>query len=465
VDPERLVVIGADAAGMSAAHQALRTAKTTGRLLEVVALERTQHTSYSACGIPYWVAGDVDQADDLVARTPAEHHALGVDLRTGMTATGVDLTERTVAYLDREGAALSLAFDQLVIATGARPIVPEWALGPDGSPHGGVGPVKNLDDGAAWISRFVRRFTEPGDATRGRVVIAGGGYLGVEMAEVALRRGCAVTLLTRSKVMSSLDPDLSDRIRSGLQQAGAVVVENAVVDGLTVSDGWVRTVHTAGGDAYPCDLLVVALGVAPVTEFLTGLALGDSGGLLADPRGAVAPGVWAAGDCCEVRHRLTESWTYLPLGTHANKAGRVVGSNLAGGSLRFDGVLGTAITRFAYGDVHLEISRTGLSSAEAAGAGIRATALVTEGTTSSGYMPEAAPIAIKVLAEPGTRRLLGVQIVGGPGAGKRIDAAAAALWGGMSVDELAWMDLSYAPPFATAWEILQVAARRLAERL
>ena len=132
---------------------------------------------------------------------------------------------------------------------------------------------------------------------------------------------------------------------------------------------------------------------------------------------------------------------------------------------RFDGVLGTAITRFAHGDTYLEISRTGLSSAEAEKAGFGATALVTEGSTSSGYMPEAAPIAIKVLAEPGTRRLLGAQIVGGLGAGKRIDAIAAALWGGMSVDDLAWMDLSYAPPFATAWEILQVAARRLGERM
>ena len=234
---------------------------------------------------------------------------------------------------------------------------------------------------------------------------------------------------------------------------------------MSTVDGWVGSVRSTGDDSYPCDLLVLALGVTPVTEFLSGLPLGDSGGLLADPRGAVAPGVWAAGDCCEVRHRLTDSSTYLPLGTHANKAGRVVGTNVAGGSSSFDGVLGTAITRFAHGDTHLEISRTGLSSAEAGRAGIGAMSLVTEGSTSSGYMPEAAPVAIKVLAEPGTRRLLGAQIVGGPGAGKRIDAIAAALWGGMSVDDLAWMDLSYAPPFATAWEILQVAARRLAERL
>ena len=465
MDPERIVVIGADAAGMSAAHQALRTAKAAHREIEVVVLERTHDTSYSACGIPYWLAGDVESAEDLVARSAEEHRALGVDLRTGMTATGVDRAARTVAYADEAGVAHSVQFEQLVVATGARPVVPEWAHGPDGSPYGGVRPVKNLDDGAAWVSLFERRFETASGGTRGRVVITGGGYLGVEMAETALRLGYAVTLMTRSRVMSTLDPDMSHRIAAGLAEAGVEVVENAEVEAVSAEDGWVRSVRSTGGTSYPCDLLVLALGVTPVTEFLSGLPLGDSGGLLADPRGAVAPGVWAAGDCCEVRHRMTGGFTYLPLGTHANKAGRVVGTNLAGGSSRFDGVVGTAITRFVHGDTHLEISRTGLSSAEAGRAGIRVTSLVTEGSTSSGYMPEAAPIAIKVLAEPGTRRLLGAQIVGGPGAGKRIDAAAAALWGGMSVDDLAWMDLSYAPPFATAWEILQVAARRLAERM
>lgn len=152
----------------------------------------------------------------------------------------------------------------------------------------------------------------------------------------------------------------------------------------------------------------------------------------------------------------------MPLGTHANKQGRVVGDNIAGGDTRFGGVLGTAITRFAAGTRQIEIARTGLSTAEAAAAGLTVSSLVTEGSTASGYMPEASPIAIKVLAEQGSRRLLGVQIVGGQGAAKRIDTAAAALWGGMTVDDLAGMDLAYAPPFATVWEAVQLAARRLA---
>lgn len=457
---ERILVIGADAAGMSAAHQALRTARTTGRDVDVMVLERTQHTSYSACGIPYWIAGDVGSADDLVARSAEAHREMGVDLRMGTTVTALDLASRTVQNVGPDGDEGAHAFDRLVIATGARPVLPSWATAADGTCCGGVGPVKDLDDGEAWLERLAR---EPG-----QIVIAGGGYLGVEMAEAMVRRGLEVTLVTRSTVMSTLDPDMGARVARSLIEAGVRVVEGTSVEGLVADgDGWVREVSTSDGRRFPCDLLVLALGVEPATGFAAaaGLPVGTSGGLLADPSGLVAPGVWAAGDCCEVRHRLTNDWTHLPLGTHANKQGRVVGTNVGGGSARFDGVLGTAITRFAHGDQHVEIARTGLNLAEAEQAGIDVEMLVTEGTTASGYMPEAEPIAVKVIADRSTRRLVGAQIVGGRGAGKRIDTLATAIWASMTVDDVAWMDLSYAPPFSIGWEIVQVAARRLADRL
>ena len=163
--------------------------------------------------------------------------------------------------------------------------------------------------------------------------------------------------------------------------------------------------------------------------------------------------------------RLTGDRIFAPLGTHANKQGRVVGENLAGGSASFGGVVGTAVTRFHVGTNQLEVARTGLSSPEADAAGLRTMGLVTEGSTANGYMPEARPIATKVIAEVGTRRLVGVQIIGGQGAAKRIDTAAAALWGDMTIDELRSMDLSYSPPIATVWDAVQIAARRLADRL
>ena len=455
-DVTRVVIVGADAAGMSAAHQALRTARSLGRQLAVTVLDRGTHTSYSACGIPYWMAGDVDAGEDLVARSADEHRQAGIDLRLATEVVSADLEARTVTTDSGE----VVEYDELVVATGAPAVMPDWALQPDGTAYDGVGPVKTLDDGSTWIDALERA----GDGAH--VAIVGAGYIGVEVAEAALRRGLGVTVLTRGRGMSLLEDEMSDRVNVALCDAGAEVVLRAEVTGLEVEDGRVTGVRWDGGSR-DADLVVVAIGVRPATGFLagTGIELSDAGALRPDPHGRVADHVWAAGDCCEVRRRIDDEWVFRPLGTHANKHGRALGDSLAGGSLVFDGVVDTAITRFAADEEYLEIARTGLSLREAEQAGFDPVALVTEGSTASGYMPEADPIALWVMADRTTRRLLGVQVVGGRGAGKRIDAAASVLWFGGTVDDLAWMDLAYAPPFATAWDVLQVAARRVAERI
>ena len=459
----KILVVGGDAAGMSAASQALRAAKSRDRAVAVTVLEATQHTSYSACGIPYWIAGDVPSGDDLVARTAAEHREAGIDLRLGARAVDLDRGRREVTYEAEGGATTVLEYDELVLATGAHPHLPDWARADDGRLVGGVLPVKNLDDGTRWLDLLAT----DGDDEGKHAVIAGGGYIGVEMAEALLRRGYRTTLVTRSVVMGSFDDELTPRITDGLADAGVDVHAGTTVLGLDHDGGRVRAVTTSAGDALPADVVVLALGVEPATELgaAAGLEIGRRGGYLPDPGGRIAPGVWAAGDCCEVIHRLTGERDLLALGTHANKLGRVVGDNLLGDNHTFGGALGTAITRFVAGGVHLEMARTGLSDQAAQAAGHEVAALVTESTTTSGYMPDAAPMATKVLADRASRALLGVQIVGGPGAGKRVDAAAAALWGGLTVDDLAGMDLAYAPPFATVWDALQIAARRLAERM
>jgi NADPH-dependent 2,4-dienoyl-CoA reductase/sulfur reductase-like enzyme len=459
--PTRVVVVGADAAGMSAAHQALRTARRTGRELAITVLDQGCHTSYSACGIPYWMAGEVDSGEELVARTADAHREAGIDLRMDTEVVAVDLAARTVTT---DGGEV-VGFDELVVATGSPAVVPEWAVRRDGTTYDGVGAVKTLDDGAAWLDRF-------GAATDGaRVVVVGGGYIGVEVAEAALRRGFAVTVLTRGRGMSMLEDEMSARVNAALVEAGVELVLGAEVTGLDLDGDRVTGVHWDGGSR-EAELVVVAVGVRPATAFLesaelagTGVELTDAGALRPDPHGRVAEHVWAAGDCCEVRRRIDDTWVFRPLGTYATKLGRALGDSLAGGTLTFDGMVDTSITRFSHGSVHLEIARTGLSRKDAEAAGHDPVALVTEGTTASGYMPEAEPIALWVMADRTTRRLLGVQVVGGLGAGKRIDAAAAVLWASGTVDDLAWMDLAYAPPFATAWEVLQVAARRVAERL
>lgn len=463
--PRKIVVLGADAAGMSAAHQALRSARSAGEAVEVVGLEKSTYTSYSACGLPYLVAGDVDEFGELVARSPEQHREMGVDLRTGAEVTAVDVDRRVVDYR-QDGKLQQISYDDLVVATGARPIFPEWMYDAAGELVPGVGAVKTPEDAEQWITHFTRTRTA---STPETVVVAGGGYIGVEMAEAAKRRGFEVILMTRSRVMSSLDAEMSELIEKELVRAGVRVVTGTEVVGLERdgATGGVARVAGSDGNAYNCDLVVAALGVSPVTDFLPrgAVPVGPSGGIRAEADGKVIPGVWAAGDCCEAKHRVTGQWTYIPLGTHANKQGRVVGQNLFGAGTSFGGVIGTAITRFSLGESYVEIGRTGLSTTEARAAGLDAVALSTSGRTASGYMPEATPITTRVVAEKATRRLLGAQIVGGRGAAKRIDTVAAAVWGGLSLDELAGMDLSYAPPFATVWEAVQLAARRLADRL
>lgn len=451
-----MLVVGADAAGMSAAHQALRTARRTGNDIAVTVLDKGTHTSYSACGIPYWMAGDVASGDDLVARTADEHRESGIDLRMGVEVVGSDLQARTVTTADGE----TIGYDELVVATGAPAVVPDWALQADGTAYDGVGVVKTLDDGAAWVKRFAAA------DSAAHVVVVGAGYVGVEVAEAALRHGFGVTVLTRTRGMSMLEDELSDTVNTGLVDAGVELVLGAEVTGLELDGDRVTGVRWDGGSR-EADLVVVAIGVEPATGFLagSGIETADNGALRPDPHGRVADHVWAAGDCCEVRRRVDDSWVFRPLGTYATKQGRALGDTLAGGALAFDGMVDTSITRFAHGDVYLEIARTGLSRSEAREAGLDPVDLLTEGTTATGYMPEAEPLSVWVMADRTTRRLLGVQVVGGHGAGKRIDAAAAVLWAGGSVDDLAWMDLAYAPPFATTWEVLQVAARRVAERL
>jgi NADPH-dependent 2,4-dienoyl-CoA reductase/sulfur reductase-like enzyme len=465
----RLVVVGADAAGMSGAHQAMRVAARRGLDLTVVALERTGHTSYSACGIPYWIAGDVtggrDGGEHLVARTAEEHRAAGIDLRLGTEVEEVDLDTRVVVARDRGGAVSRVGFDQLLLSTGARPRIPDWALDGAGRLVGGVHPVRSLDDGVAWIDALLGR---GGTGRRPeRAVIVGGGYIGLEMAEALVRRGLSVALLTRREVMSStLDPDMGALVREQLEAAGVEVVCGAEVERLDTRDGSIRCM-SAGGHDFPADVVAVGTGVQPETEFAeaAGLPLGEAGGLLPDERQRVAEGVWAAGDCCESVHRLTGRRAFVPLATHANKQGRVAGENLAGGSATFAGVLGTAVTQFVAGHVHVEVSRTGLDQSEADAAGRDVASLVTHSTTTAGYLPGAAPIVVKVLAERSGGRILGVQLVGGEGTGKRIDIAAVAIWTDRTVHDVAAMDLSYVPPLSPVWDPVQIACRRLSDRL
>ena len=339
--PERIVVVGADAAGMSAAHQALRSAEAAGTQIDVVVLEKTFDTSYSACGIPYLIAGLVDAPENLIARTAEQHRAQGIDLRMGVTATGLDLATRHVET-DSGGR---IPFDKLVLATGAYPRIPQWALDSDSAPIGGVQPVKTLDDGRYWLDRIA----PAGQDGERRAVVVGGGYIGLEMAEAMIVRGFHTTLVTRRSVMGNLDPEMRERIVAGLRAAGVHVLTDRNIDSAHTVDGHVVSVTTDDGTTHPADLVVVGIGVRPASDLgsQAGLPIGAHGGYLTDAEQHLGDGVWAAGDCCEVLDRLTGKSVFAPLGTHANKQGRICGHNLIGEHRTFSGILGTAITRFS----------------------------------------------------------------------------------------------------------------------
>jgi NADPH-dependent 2,4-dienoyl-CoA reductase/sulfur reductase-like enzyme len=449
----RVVVVGADAAGMSAASQALRQA---GReALEVVAFERGHHVSYSACGIPYWVAGDVNGADALIARSAAEHRANGIDLRLRTEVTEIDLEASTVTATQLDGrVSYQVGFDDLVLATGAVPVRPD--LPGVGAP--GVYGVQTLDDGAAVLAALTERPR--------RAVVVGGGYIGIEMAEAMMRRGLPVTVVDRvPEPMATLDPDMGALVRGAMEGMGIAVRTGTPVTGFeTGLDGRVSGVVTEGG-TLPADLVVLGLGVRPASELAraAGLPLGEHGGVLTDLRMRVPghDGVWAGGDCVEVLHRISQRRVHVALGTHANKHGRVIGTNLCGGYATFPGVVGTAVSKVC----DLEVGRTGLLEAEARAAGFQPVSVTVRSTTRAGYFPGAVPIIVKMIAERRTGRLLGAQLVGRAGTGKRVDVCAVALWNEMTVEEMIGLDLGYAPPFSPVWDPVLVAARKAAAAL
>ena len=445
---ERLVVVGADAGGMTAASQARRRRPVDD--LEIVAFDRGRHASYSACGIPYWIGGAVGPIDALVTRTVEEFRKQDIEVRLRHEAVSLDLAAGEVLVRDLDGGGeRRLGFDQLVVATGATPVHPDIP----GVQAPGVFGVQTLDDGEA-----VRAAVAAGPE---RAVVVGGGYIGLEMAEAFVQRGMAVTVVEAApQPMSTLDPDMGALVGDAVEGLGIELLRGQPVTAIaTGPDGRVRAVVT-GGREIPADLVVLGLGVRPTTDLAAaaGVETGVTGGIVTDARMRTVSHerVWAAGDCVQTIHRVSRAPISVPLGTHANKQGRVAGINLGGGYATFPGVVGTAVTKVC----DLEVARTGLREADAEAAGFRFVTATVESTTRAGYYPGAKPIITKLIAERRSGRLLGAQIVGREGAAKRIDVLATALWNDMTVEDIAGLDLSYAPPFAPVWDPVLIAARK-----
>lgn len=417
---------------MSAASAARRTNPS----LDVVVLEATSHIAYGLCGLPYYLSGVVGTADDLFAY-PMERFTRerGIDVRTAAVATELDAEGRWIFYRQADRTH-RLSYSSLVVTAGASPVQVEVpAVGADRTFA-----VRTLEEAIA-----LRGLLDAGKV--GSALVVGGGYIGLEMAEALVARGCSVTVVERlGQVLPTLDPE------------PAAVVEEHVRQHVDLRLGTDATAVDLPG----LDLAVVSVGVRPAATLAAaaGAQTGPAGALVVDPEmRTTVDGVWAAGDCVAPQHLVTGMPTYVPLGTTANKTGRVAGTVAAGGSARFAGIVGTAVVKV----FELEVARTGLTLAEAQAAGIPALATDVVHRTRAKYYPGGSSLHVRLVHGQGGR-LLGAQMVGREGAAQRIDVLATALQTGMTVTDLTALDLAYAPPYSPVYDPILIAAESAARR-
>ena len=448
MEKKKLVVIGGDAAGMGAASKVRREKPEW----EIVVFEKGEYTSYAACGLPYYIAGDVESVEDLIARTPEVfREKQNIDVRIFHQVTAIDAEGKKVKVKNlTTGEEFSESWDYLLIGTGASAILPEVR----GTDAEGVYALSVLQSGID-IRQGIEKLNPA------KVVVIGAGYIGIEMAEAFLALRMDVTVVDMAdQVMISMDEDMASMVADYMKEKGIHLITGEKLTGIEKdSKGKVKAVLT-DKQTLEADLVILGLGVKPNTEMAekAGLEMGVRGAIRVNKKLETSvPGIWAAGDCAESWHLLKKQQVFIPLGTVANKHALVAGINISGGNAEFPGVLGTAITRF----MNLEISRTGLSEKEAKEAGIDYKSNTIESSTLSGYFPGTGKIHVKLVTEKKTGTILGGQIVGFNGAAKRIDTIATAITAGLTAQQLVDLDLSYAPPFSPVWDPVQVAARTL----
>jgi NADPH-dependent 2,4-dienoyl-CoA reductase/sulfur reductase-like enzyme len=404
--------------------------------------------------MPYYIGRVVDDVRVLMVRTPeAFREKQGIDARILHRVAGIDLEGRKVRVEDlKTGKTWREPFDKLLIATGALPIRPHVP----GIEAQGVYELSTLQSGIEVRQAVDRKNPQ-------KVVVVGGGYIGLEVAENLALRGTDVSIVEKTpQVMNTLDADMAALINPSLEKAGIRLYLNESLQGLEVHSGEARGVAT-DRQTLPADMVILGLGVRPNTALAieAGIPLGSTGGIKVDSRMQTeVEGIWAAGNCAEAFHLVSRRPFFIALGTVANKQGRIAGINLSGGRAVFPGALGTAMVKVC----DLEVARTGLQEREIQQLGLPYITAKIEAQTRARYYPGTGGMTVKILAEKGSGRLLGGQIVGKEGAGKRIDVFAAALHAGFTVEEMIHLDLGYSPPFSGVWDPVLIAARQAANR-
>ncbi|ARJ07574.1 putative pyridine nucleotide-disulphide oxidoreductase [Cnuibacter physcomitrellae] len=454
-----LVAIGGSDAGISTALRA----RELDPSVDVTVVVADAYPNFSICGIPYYFSREVNPWQSLAHRTHADLEATGMQLRLDTLASSIDVAGQQLTVRDANGQESTIAYDELMVGTGASPSTAGIAgIGPDGlGPDDGVHVLHSMGDTFA-LERYLDEH-QPATA-----IIVGAGYVGLEMAEALTVRGLQVTQLQRGpEVLSTLDPELGSLVHDELTRHGVDVVTGARVEGITRDSNGLTVTGFKDGNEYAriADLVLVVVGVRPNTSLLTdaGASVGAGGAVVVDEQMRTGlPHVWAAGDGVVTHHRLL-GVTYLPLGTTSHKQGRVAGENAIGGDARFAGSLGTQVVKV----FDLVAARTGLRDHEANTAGhapLSGTAIADD---HKAYYPGAKPLSIRITGDTDSGLLLGAQLVGARGAeiAKRVDTYATALHHGMTVDAMSDLDLSYTPPLGSPWDAVQVATQAWSRQL
>jgi NADPH-dependent 2,4-dienoyl-CoA reductase/sulfur reductase-like enzyme/rhodanese-related sulfurtransferase len=445
---KRIVIVGGVAGGASAAARARRLCEKC----EIIVFERGPHVSFANCGLPYYVGGEIVEQDSLLLQTPETLRArFNLDVRVNTEVMAIDRTSQVVKVRElATGREYEQPYDSLVLSTGASPLKPPIP-GIDRAGHFTVRNIPDVERITAWIK----------DCKACRAVVVGGGYIGLEMAEQLKNRGLGVTLVeAMPQVMTPLDPEMAAWLHAELRAKG---VELHLGDSVAAFESpkpgesaRASVVVLRSGKRIEADIVVLGLGVRPETSLAknAGLELGALGGVRVNEHLQTSdPKIYAVGDAVEVHDRVTGAWSIIPLAGPANRQGRIAADNIFNRPARYQGTWGTAILRL----FNLTAGCTGANEKSLRRAGIPFQALHLHPGSHAGYYPGAEPIAMKILFAPGTGKLLGAQAVGHDGVDKRIDVLATALKAGMTVDDLAELELAYAPPFGSAKDPVNLA--------
>ncbi len=442
--PKKYVIIGGDAAGMSAASKIRRMQPDA----ELVVFEKGEHISFAACGIPYWISGVIEDGSKLQVLTPQiAKEKRGIDVRTHHEVTKIDTLSNQISVTNLEtGQAFEESYDSLLIATGARSAIPPIP----GMDNEGVFTLRSLADGHL-INDYVANNTIK------HATIIGGGYIGLEMAETFRHLNIPVTMIEMvDQIAPTFDKDILETVTTHVIEQGVDLKLETRVNSIEGESGLV--VKTSDGDVQT-DIIIVSTGVRPNAELAAdaGITLGKSGAIRINSHMQTSvANIYSAGDCAEHKHLVLEEDIWIPLAPSANKGGRVAGENMAGQATQFPGILGTAVVKvFDY-----TIAQTGLSEKQAKKSGKYAdisTSMITGGSRAH-YYPGSTPVTVKLVVDKSTKRLLGAQIVGKADVAKRVDILATAITAKMTVEDIGMLDLTYAPPVAPVYDPIHVAA-------